>query len=104
METDKKPEDPLAYRINLLRNLSIPFNLFALVQLVVAVILPDILTTILKTWIITVGGCLFVGLTVAQVLARGDSTSTLFLTLLSVLISGFASGVSLVVIVTKIKN
>jgi hypothetical protein len=103
MEAEKQTS-ALEYRIYVLRNCSIPVNLLAIVQLIIAVALHDVLTVILKTWLITVAGCLFIGLTVALTLTKNDSTTTLFLTLLSALASGFIGGISLVVIVIKIKN
>jgi hypothetical protein len=89
----------------LFRNLSIFLNSFAIIQLLFAVVLPDILDPLIKTWILLFLGIIFLGLIFSLILIKTkDTTTLLFLIILSVFISGFVSGVSLLVIVGKVKK
>jgi len=91
-------------RITLFRALSVFLNLFSVVQLILSVILPDLLPVELKIWLVVIAGSAFIGIIVGLILARKDPSTTLFFTYLSAFISGLISGISLVVIIVKVKN
>jgi hypothetical protein len=87
------------------RNLSIFVNLFSVIQLLLSVILPDILDPLIKTWVLVILGVIFLGLTASLILANTKDTITLeFLVFLSAFISGVICGISLLVIIGKVKN
>jgi hypothetical protein len=91
-------------RITLFRSLSVFLNLFCVVQLIISVVLPDLLPRELKVWLVVIAGSAFVGITTGLFLARKDPSTSLFFTYLSAFISGLVSGISLVVIIVKVKN
>lgn len=91
-------------RITLFRSLSVFLNFFCVVQLILSIVLPDLLPAELKTWLIVIAGSAFLGITVGLFLARKDPSTSLFFTYLSAFISGLISGISLVVIIVKVKN
>ena len=88
-------------RIIFFRSLVICLNVICLVQLILAVALPDILSPLVKTWLIVVVGGGFIGLGIALFLAKSDPTTTLFLILLSTFLNGLFCGISIIVIVLK---
>jgi len=94
----------LLTRIFLLWKLCIFLNLFCFVQLIISVIVPDILVPILKTWLIVIAGGSSLGLSISLFLARNDPTTTIYLCFLSIFIDGLISGISIVIIITKVKN
>ena len=75
-----------------------------MVQLIISVVLPDLLPRELKVWLVVIAGCAFAGITAGLFLARKDPSTSLFFTYLSAFISGLVSGISLVVIIVKVKN
>lgn len=91
-------------RITLFRSLSVFLNFFCVIQLILSVALPDLLPRELKTWLIVIAGSAFIGITGGLFLARKDPSTTLFFTYLAAFISGLVSGISLVVIIVKVKN
>lgn len=86
-------------RIQFFRVFSIILNIVCSIQLVVAVLLPDSIPMLLKTWLISVAGGSVVGTGFALFLSRGDPTLTLFLIVLSIFLSGLVSGISVLLIV-----
>ena len=96
--------EELSGRISLIRNLSIVVTVFSIMQLVFAVTLPDVLTTLIKTWLISVVGCVFFGLIITLFLARHDLAIILFINFISPYVSGVITGISLTIIILKIKN
>lgn len=90
--------------ISLFRSLSVFLNLFCVIQLILSIVLPDLLPTELKVWLVVIAGSAFAGILAGLFLARRDPSTTLFFTYLSAFISGLISGISLVVIIVKVKN
>lgn len=89
----------------LFRNLSIFLNIFSVIQLLLSVILPDILDPLIKTWALVILGVIFIGLTVSLIFAKTkDNITLIFLIILSTFISGVICGISLLVIIGKVKN
>jgi hypothetical protein len=89
----------------LFRNLSIFLNIFSVIQLLLSVILPDILDPLIKTYALVILGVIFVGLTISLIFTKTkDNITLIFLIILSVFISGFICGISLLVIIGKVKN
>jgi hypothetical protein len=101
MDSDRIILADLAQTIRMLRGLSVFINLFGIAQLVVAVIIPDILTPLLKIWLIVITLGAFIGITIGLILARNDPKSSLLFIILSVLITGLITGISIPVIVKK---
>lgn len=89
----------LSGRIQFFRVFSIILNIICCLQLVVAVVLPDSIPALLKTWLISVAGGGVVGTGLALFLSRNDLTLTLFLIVLSTFLSGLVSGISALLIV-----
>jgi hypothetical protein len=89
----------LGGRIQFFRVFSIILNIICSIQLVLAVVLPDSIPALIKTWLISVAGGGVVGTGLALFLSRGDSTLTLFLIVLSTFLSGLVSGISVLLIV-----
>ena len=81
--------------LNFFRKLAIIFSVICIVQLIVAIVLPDILSKLLKTWLLVITTCGSLGLGVALFLSRSDKTITFFLILLSFFLNGLISGVSI---------
>ncbi len=102
-DTERKYRD-LIDQIQLGRNISIFINLFAAVQLLLAVILPDLLPQLLKIWLITVSGGAVIGILIGLLLSRDDVKTTNFFILISIFISGLILGISIVTIIVKVKN
>ena len=69
--------------------------------MVVAVIIPDILSPLLKVWLIVITLGAFIGITIGLILARNDPKSSQLFIFLSVFITGLITGISMVVIVKK---
>lgn len=91
-------------RVVLIRNFSMFVLIMSIAQIVLAIILPDVLTQTLKIWVLSVIGCFFVGLVVVHVLARHDTVVILFINFISPYISGIISGVALALIIFKIEK
>jgi len=94
----KKQLDKTSNRIILLRNLAILFNCFSLILVTSLFFFPRILPNILKIYLVTVAGCASLIILIALILSRKDSTTTLFLTLFLVFISGLFIGISVTAI------
>ena len=94
----------LSERITFLRHLSIIADVFSGIQLIVAVVLPDLLDMFVKLWLVVIVACVLAGLLVALFLSRKDSTITLLLSMISFFITGCIFGISLVVFVGRVKN
>lgn len=86
-------------KIDYFRISVIILNFICLIQLLLAVIFPDALSVVLKTWLITVAGSQFVGLSIALFLAHKDSLVALFLIVLSAFLAGLLCGISILLIV-----
>jgi len=86
---------------NLFSNIAICLNVICFLQVILAVILPDILTSLVKTWLVIVFGGGFIALSIGLFLTRSDPNTNLFLTTLSTFLSGFFCGISTIVIVLK---
>ena len=91
-------------KIYIVRNLSLFLLCLSIAQLIVVVVLPDILDDYTKAWLLVVIGGVFSGLIVATILARNDAITTLFINFLSPLVSGLITGITLVIIILKVKN
>lgn len=91
-------------QIHLFRVFSIFLVFFSVVQLILAVVLPDLLPSLLKTWLVVVTGAAFIGITLGLILSRKDPQTSLFFIVLASFISGLIFGISLVAIVVKVKN
>lgn len=91
-------------QIQLFRIFSIFLVFFSVVQLILAVVLPDLLPPLLKTWLVVVTGTAFLGITLGLFLSRKDQHTSLFFIVLASFISGLIFGISLVVIIVKVKN
>lgn len=98
--SNEKNLQELADTIRLTRNLSIFLNLLCMVQMLLAVFLPDILTPLLRIWLLVIMGGSYLGIIAGLIMARNDPKTTLFFVVISFFLSGLVFGVSLVVIVT----
>lgn len=102
-DIERKYRD-LVDQVHLGRNVSIFINAFTVVQLIIAVILPDLLPQLLKIWLIAVSGGAIVGILIGLLLSREDIKTTNFFILISIFISGLVLGISIVTVIVKVKN
>jgi hypothetical protein len=89
----------LAHNIRLLCNISIFINIASFAQLILAVILPDILTTLLKTWLIVIASGGLIGIIIGLIISKNDPKTSQFFIFLSVFLSGLITGISLLLII-----
>jgi len=89
----------LLNRLYFFRSLTVFISFISLLQLILAVLLPDILTLLIKTWLVVIIGGSYIGIGVALFLARSDSTITLVLIILSNFVNGLICGISIVIII-----
>jgi hypothetical protein len=85
----------ISERISLLRNMAIMVNLFVIATIGAFIFIPGVIDPIVKIYMISIAGFALVGITIALVLARRDSTATLFFTGLSMMTSGVFLGVAI---------
>ena len=90
--------EKIGERVGLMRNLAIMLNLFVLTSIGAFMFIPGIIEPIVKIYLVSVSGFALVGITLALLLARKDSTATLFFTGLSLLISGIFLGVAIMAV------
>lgn len=95
--------EQLGYRVRLLRNISILLCIFTLMGLGAVVFLPEF-TIEQKVWLVSVSGCLTVGILITLILARHDVTATLFLSNLSTLYTGIVVGIGIAIAHHALKN
>lgn len=101
MSESERILNDLAQSIRLLRGISFFINTFGIAQLIVAVIVPDILSPLLKLWLVVITLGAFIGITIGLILARNDPKTSMLFIFLSVFITGLVTGISMVVIVKK---
>jgi hypothetical protein len=89
----------LAENIRLLRTIGIFVNFISLVQLILAVILPDTLSTLLKTWLIVITGSALIGIIIGLYISKNDPKTSQFFIFLSVFLSGLTTGTSLPILI-----
>lgn len=103
MDTERKYHG-LVDQIQLGRNVAIFINVLTITQMALAVLLPDLLPTLLKIWLVTVSGGAIVGILIGLILSRDDIKTTNFFILISIFISGLVLGISIVTIIVRVKN
>jgi len=94
----EKQLEKTSSRIVLLRNLAVILNTFSLILVCSLFFFPHILPLIIKIWLTAVAGCSVLGIFIALLLSRKDSTITLFFTLFSTFVSGIFIGISITAI------
>lgn len=101
----EKQLERMGERIGLLRNLAVLLNVFVVVTVGAVMFVPAIIAQEVMVYLISVCGFLFLMVTVALIMARKDSTATLYFTGLSLLIAGLIAGVFIgAVVVTVAKT
>lgn len=90
----KKKIEEISSRINFLRNVVILFAVFVIIILIPSMAIQDVLNPQLKVWLIGVMCFAFVGLWIALFLARGDATTTLFVTHLLLAVACIVLGIA----------
>jgi len=91
-------------RVYIIRNFSIFVLFIAIIQLIVACALPDVLSPTLKIWVLSIVGSVLIMLMVAHVLARRDTAVILFINFITPCVSGIVTGIALTIIILKIEN
>lgn len=91
----------LAQNILLLRNITIFINIASIAQLILAVILPDILTTLLKTWLVVIASSALIGNIIGLIISKNDPKTSQFFIFVSVFLSGLITGISLLLILAN---
>lgn len=104
MEDHERHLNEITSRIAIVRNLSLFCLIVCIVQLIVVIVLPDSLDSTLKSWLMVVVVGMFIGLIVATFVSRGDATIMLFINAASQFMSGVIVGLSLFMLVLKVKN
>jgi hypothetical protein len=94
-----KEEKNLNNKVKFLRTFTILINLISLIFLITIVSLHDLLNTVLKILLILVAGSTSIGLFFALLLSSDKEIYySLFFVTLSIFLSGFIIGVSIVVV------
>jgi ABC-type multidrug transport system permease subunit len=89
----------LAENIRLLRNICIFIGILSLSQLIFVVVIPDILTTLLKTWLIVIAAGGLIGIIIGLIISKNDPKTSQFFIFLSVFLSGLITGISIPIII-----
>lgn len=91
---EKRQLQKISDRIDLLRDIALLLQVFALIIASTLCFIPHALSLHLKIWLVAVAGGSFLGILIVLFLARRDSVTTQFFTLLSVFISGIFLGLA----------
>ena len=89
----------LAENISLLRNIAIFVDILSLAQLIVAIVIPNIISTLLKTWLIVIGGGALIGVIAGLIISKKDPKTSQFFIFFSVFLSGLTTGISFVIVI-----
>ncbi len=87
----------LSEHLSLLRIIAIFINIFSVAQLIVAIVLPDIISTLLKTWLIVIAVGALIGVTAGLIISKKDPKTSQFFIFFSVFLSGLTTGISFVI-------
>jgi hypothetical protein len=98
----EKQVERMGERIGLLRNLAVLLNVFVVVTVGAIMFIPGLLAQEIMVYLISVCGFLFLMVTVALIMARKDSTATLYFTGLSLLLAGLIAGVFIGAVVASV--
>lgn len=88
----------LSENISLLRNIAIFVNFLSVAQLIVAIIVPDIISILLKTWLIVIAGGALIGVIVGLIISKKDPKTSQFFIFFSVFLSGLTTGISFIIV------
>lgn len=96
--------EELTSRIAIVRNISLFVLIISIIQLIVVVVLPDALDVTMKSWLMAVISGIFMVLIASTFVSRNDPTIMLFINATSQFISGIIFGLSLFMVVLRVKN
>lgn len=91
-------------RVYTIRSISLMVLLIASLQLVLACVLPDILSPTLKICLLSIMASILLVLLVAHIVARRDVAIMLFINFITPCIAGFIIGIALTIIVLKVEK
>lgn len=94
----------LTSRIAIVRNISLFVLVICSIQLIILVALPDALDTTTKSWLMAVVSGILLTLIASTFISRHDPTIMLFINAVSQFFSGIIFGLSLFMILLKVKN
>ena len=94
MEFEKKLEQK-SNEIQLLCTIATTLQFFVLILVITLFFIPRAFPEELRVWLVTVSGCSVVGILVVLFLVRRNSTAKLWITFLSVFVSGLLIGTSI---------
>lgn len=86
--------------IKYFRYFTLFYNFFCFIQLILVVVFPDSLNHLFKIWLIVIAGSAFVGISLAIVLSKNDSRTSLIFTSFSLIIDSIIFGIALAVFFT----
>jgi hypothetical protein len=101
--TNEKNLQELSDTIRLIRNLSLFLNFLCIIQMLLAAFLPDMLTPLLRIWLVVIMGGSYLAIITGLFMARSDPKTTLFFVVVSFFLSGLVFGISMVVILSTKK-